>query len=177
MLIPSYAKPGDITISMVTPPRVRFSTRWTFVVDGSSSLWTKNLQAKCKLLEKSNAAFKYATSFPTDELKFNVYLFAGGAWNEKHAHRSWAPANPLEFRKTRIWMTKNMGARKLGLYSHGAKSIELALKQKIKGLSIIIISDGGFTSACNGAGYGKINKIIIEGQRWRILNGLGKAVI
>jgi len=177
VLIPSFAKPGAITITEVVPPKSRMSTQWTFVIDGSSSLWTEGLQTKCSLLKKSNTAFQYATSFPTDELDFNIFLFAGDANKEKHVYRDWAPVNPNEINKARAWMTDNMGPYNLGLYSHGGKSIELALKQKIGTLSIIIITDGGFTSACYGKGFKTIEDIIIEGQNWRLLNGYSKASI
>jgi len=59
----------------------------------------------------------------------------------------------------------------------GAKAIEKTLRLKKKHLTIIIITDGGFTSACYGHGFGKIKKVIKEGQKWRVKQGWGKAVI
>ncbi len=177
ILVPSHANPGDIFIDMVERPSERFSNNWTFVIEGSVSLRYEPLQDTRKLLKKSQTAFKYATSFPQDECKFNMFLFAGDYQKEIHVYRDWGPFTPEEVKKTQLWMTNNIGAPHMGIFSHGAKSIGLALRQKLKNLTILIISDGGFTSACDAKGFGLIEKIISDGQKWRLLHGLRQAII
>lgn len=179
ILLPTNAGIGDIKLEMIQSPGIRFTDSWTFIIDGSVSLWFTELQTKCRLLKKSEKAFRYATSFPTDSMKFNVFLFAGDSLTERHAYRDWATGLPDEFKATRKWMSDNIGGigGRLGLYSHGIESIRLSLYQKQKNLTILWITDGGFTSACYTGDYSKIDKVIAEGQAWRLLNGYSKAII
>lgn len=178
--LPSHAGVGSISIQEKIPPKVRFTENWTFIIDGSSSLWTENLQTSCKLLKKSEKAFRYATRFPTDGMMFNVFLFAGDAKIERHAYRDWAAGYPDEFDATRAWMSRKIGWRddRIGLYSHGGVSISEALRQKKKSLTILMITDGGFTSACTSPpSWSEIDQIIRKEQAWRVANGYGQAII
>jgi hypothetical protein len=64
--------------------------------------------------------------------------------------------------------------------SYAAGALNAALRQKVKKLTVIIISDGGFTEC----GYKPavatlkpINNVIASAQKWRIDKGYGEAII
>ena len=76
-LLPSSATVGDVKMSKIITPSEPLSTRWTFVVDGSSSLWYKPRQNTCKMLNKSRLAFIVSISQPSDDLRFSIFLFGG----------------------------------------------------------------------------------------------------
>lgn len=170
-LFPSSGDVGDIKMSEIISPIEPLSTRWTFIVDGSSSLWYKPRQNTCKMLNKSRLAFILSISQPSDDLKFSIFLFGDKNYFK---YKKW---QSLDLRKKPLdnllkWLQKGAGT-----FSHGKRSIELALHQKITNLSIILITDGGFSSACYGRGFDEIEKTIIDSQAWRLANGLNMAII
>lgn len=150
----------------VIKPSEPFSTDWAFVIDNSSSIWWKPERG---VIEKILTAFDASTEHPGDELHFCTYAF-----HDKYrtVYRKWAPASLDAFSNTKKWLAKNRGT-----HSHGKKAIGLALHQKKAKLSVIIITDGGFTSAGYGKGFGSVRKEIEAGQAWRVANGYSEAII
>ena len=182
--VPLYAKGDKKKLTpkpehemlMIVRPEARFSNRWCFVVDGSSSIWYKPGRHTIASIQK---AFGDATLYSSDELWFCMYKFHN---LNQEKYKKWVQATPESLKEAEDWINADSG-----IYSHGKKSIQLALRQKVKRLTILIITDGGFTSACSknrnpvGAGYlgdfSEINQTIIDGQKWRVLKGYGEAVI
>jgi hypothetical protein len=116
--------------------------------------------------EKAHKAFLVATQFPTDELNFCMYTFNDQGVDR---FRDWARASPEEFKAAHNWARKKW---QRGVLSYAGAAIKKALHQKKHELTIIIISDGGFTE-----GYQKIKNIIDQGQDWRKKNGYDPAII
>lgn len=182
--IPIYAKgkkknkitPLEHEMLTVVRPEARFSNRWCFVIDGSSSIWYKPGRHTIRSIQK---AFGNATLYSSDELWFCIYKFHNQG---QEKYKKWVQATPETLKEAEDWINKDSGT-----WSYGKKSIQLALRQKVKRLTIIIITDGGFTSACgknrnpDGTGYlgdfSEIDKAIQDGQKWRVLKGLGEAII
>jgi len=147
-------------------PKARLTTKWVFVVDRSSSLWHKPDRGVLKGLRQ---AFKFATQYPEDELSFSIYKFHD---KNKEKFRNWKHASVKEFKKAEKWIMEGHG-----IYSYGKEAINKALRQKVKELSVIIITDGGFTSASSGRGFGAVQQVIENAQAWRIEKGYGEAII
>ena len=146
-------------MTMIKKPKLRLTKNWAFVVDTSHSMSQDRA-------EKAHKAFLVATQFPTDELNFCMYTF-----NDRGVDRfrDWAKASPKEFTAAHNWARKKW---QRGVLSYGGAALKKALHQKKQELTIIIISDGGFTE-----GYQKIKNIIIEGQAWRTKSGFDPAII
>ena len=121
------------------------------------------------MLSKSEFAFKTATAYPSDELIFCAYLFGD---ENHHKYKKWQTGNPNTFKDMINWLRKGAGT-----FSYGDKSIGLALREKVKKLTIILITDGGFTSACYDKGFSAIENTIRNAQIWRNKNGYGEAII
>ena len=170
--IPLYAdgsKSETHEMIMVVKPEKRFSNKWCFVIDASSSIWYKPGRGTIARLRQ---AFKNATMYSSDELYFCVYKFSDLNSEE---YMGWTKGTPDDLKKAEKWINKNKGT-----YSHGKRAIEMALRRKVKDLTIIIITDGGFTSACNNGrrgNFSKVEKAIAVGQKWRVSKGYGTAMI
>ena len=152
-------------VLMVKRNQERLTKRWAFVIDSSHSTWS--------IAAKVITAFHTATGFPSDQLRYCAYVFNDPGWTFKH-YRSWVDASPEEFEKTAKWIedTKGVG-------SVAAPALFRALRQPVRELTVIIISDGGFSDGGGrgGEGLSTVEKIIEEGQKWRVKKGYGKAVI
>lgn len=136
----------------------RFTCRWAIVLDTSHSMQYA--------FQKARKAFNTVIQHPTDQLKFCMYVF-----NDAGVHRylDWSDASQKAFDVAEMWSRQK---RQTGICSYGGKAIAAALRQPLQNLTIIIISDGGFSE-----GFQEIESIIAEGQVWRVLNGYGKAII
>lgn len=170
----SIASAQDIQITTKVEPTARFATHWIFVVDGSSSLWTK--QRSNRLVDKMMMAFDRATRMMGDEAYFSVYLFGS---KDREKYRDWQPAFPDDIDASKKWIKKRLGNSKdaVGIYSHGKKSIGLALRQLQWPLTVILITDGGFSSYAKHKGFKDVYNEIRSAQDWRNKNGLGFAQI
>lgn len=146
----------DYRITLVSEPAQRLTTNWAFVVDNSHSTW--NIGAR--ILKGFQAALQY----PTDHLRFCSYVFHDRG---VHKYRNWVWASEQEFVATERWITQNHG-----VLSYAGGAIRDALHQEVAELTIIVISDGGFSEEGPA-----IKRIIAEGQQWRIDNGFGRAII
>jgi len=144
----------------------RFSKNWAFVIDSSHSTWD--------IAGRVLTGIEVATQFPTDHLRFCAYVF-----NNEGCHRyrkvknkegkivGWVDASPDEFKATKKWVYANRGVS-----SYAAKAIRDALLQPKKELTVIIISDGGFSESIE-----RIKATIEVGQKWREKKGYGRAII
>lgn len=159
---------------MKVPPKERFTHNWVFVIDRSSSLWNEGM--KRGTMKALRNGWRLALSHPTDELYFSIYKFHD---KDSEEYLPWMKASPDEIIRAEKWLLPNPDdpSEGGGLYSYGLGAIKKALGQERQQLTIIIITDGGFTSACNGGGFGKIQKAIEDGQKWRVVNGFGQAII
>lgn len=157
----------SIRFETISDPQTRLTTSWMFVVDTSASM------ERC--FEKSRVAFMEATRCPTDELKFGVVTF-NNEFNQEvmkldinggDFKSNWHPATADNFRKTEEWIRAHHGVR-----SFGAKAMKIALSSPRKNLTVVLITDGGFSD-----GFAAVSDQINETQQWRLNNGLGYAII
>lgn len=158
-----------IQIKTVVKPEAHLSTKWAFIIDGSSSLWT--LQSRHRLVDKMNMAFSFATKHISDEFQFCIYVFSN---KNRERFKDWEWASVDELTKAHRWVRNR---RRDDIYSHGRKSFELALRQKTERLSIIVITDGGFSSHNKQDGFGAVDRTIQEGQKWRVEQDYERATI
>jgi len=152
-------------VVMVKSNKERFTKNWAFIVDSSHSTWA--------VAGKILRAFHTATGFPADHLRFCSYVFNNEGWTDKN-YRDWVDASPDEFLKTQKWIRERRGVN-----SNAAHAVRRALRQPVKELTILIISDGGFSDGgvIGGKGISLIKRLIKEGQNWRVANGLSRAII
>lgn len=160
-----------------------------FVIDASSSINSSD-----EVSAKFELAWNQIVSYlGFDSLYFCVYVF-----NDEDSlyRRDWQEVNGLdaenEFKRARDWVRKCTG-----IFSYGKKALSLAIKEKNKfakndymkrSLTIILITDGGFTEAarygmseeCKSLGrspFWPIENAIKESQKWRKRHGLFPATI
>lgn len=145
----------------VNMPSVPLTKNWQFVIDNSSS--THNIFGLVR------AGLFESLKFPTDEMNISVITF-----NDRGMERrlDWMEMSPEAIRKADDFVQKTKG-----VLSYGRVAIDLAIRQNKERLTIVLISDGGFTEACNNRGFGVIDRCIKDAQKWREDNGLGKAII
>jgi hypothetical protein len=146
-------------MTMIKKPKLRLTKNWAFVIDTSHSMNQDRV-------EKAQKAFQIATQFPTDEMNFCMFTF-----NDKGVDRylKWQKASPDTFKAAHNWARKKW---QRGVLSYAGAAIKKSLRLKKDDLTIIIISDGGFTE-----GYQKIRNIIALGQKWRAKSGFDPAII
>jgi len=149
-------KDSSYRVMMVKKHTERFSKNWAFVIDSSHSTWD--------IAGRVLTGIEVATQFPTDHLRFCSYVFNNEGC---HRYRDWVDASPDEFKAT-----KKFVADKRGVSSYAAKAIRDALLQPKKELTVIIISDGGFSE-----GIKRIKTTIDTWQKWREKSGYGRAII
>lgn len=150
-------------MEMVVGPAEPLSTNWVLVMDTSHSMRG--------VFEQAFRAYLEATSFETDQLFFSLVTFNNRGMEQ---FKEWAPASREEFAKANALIEKE--ARR-GVLSYGAAALRMALQQPRQNLTLIVITDGGFTEACSGRGFDGIRKVIEENQAWRVENGYGEAKI
>ncbi len=144
----------------VVPKKARMSTRWAFVVDTSSSV------AQTGLFGGIIQAYKTTTQYPLDELQFCMYAFNDA---NCHKYKGWEDASVDAFSDAVSWLYQK---KNQGTMSYGSRAIRAALEQPFRGLTVVIITDGGFTE-----GGAKIKKVINSTQKWRVTKGYGEALI
>lgn len=155
-MLPAWALPGDLVFEVVDAPKTRLSKDWLFLFDNSHSMRG--------VFAKARAAFVEATKQPTDELNFNIISFSNEGQQDV---RGWRQATVEEFEETDKWLHS-----KSGIKSYGCKAMEMALQEKKKDLTVILISDGGFSE-----GFAKMRESLAKGQAWREKEGLPKALL
>ncbi len=153
---------GALVMDVQVKPRTRPTNRWVLVVDNSHSMRG--------VFGLAMSGYQEITRYPTDDLRFCLYSFSNKGEEKFHA---WEWASPVAFEEARSWLRKNGGT-----YSHGAGAIEKALMLKEDMLTVFIVSDGGFTSACaSPPDFSTVRLAIKRGQAWRGKHKLRQAVI
>jgi hypothetical protein len=155
------------------------STNVVFVIDGSSTIRnSRGLKGKF-FRAWSNITKKLAS----DEWYFSAYLFSDKG---KEKYYDWRPAGginkgPKELAKLYRWIIGNKQVR-----SYGNKAMSMAIKNKnhlnknqmmARTLTVILITDGGFTEATRSARYKPCYEAIVKAQAWRKANELFEATI
>jgi len=166
---PEPKKPPKPTYLMSMPeaPQARLTTKWAFVVDTSHSI------TNFGLFNGILKAFVEATARPTDQLKFCLYAFNNQGcftyrkWDLMPARVDQRGKVTKEWKQIVDWLYANTGTM-----SFGGGAINAALRQKTKDLTVIVVSDGGFTE-----GGDAIKGIIKAAQEWRVKQGYGEAII
>lgn len=151
----------QVEITNPVEPKTPLTKNWVFVMDTSHSMQG--------VFEKSRAAFLHATSFPTDELFFSVITFNNQSMEK---FRDWRPASAQEFQEAGRWVEQEMR-----VLSYGRRAIEMALHLERRELTVVLITDGGFTEACENRGFDSMRRAFADGQEWRRNNGYGQALI
>ncbi len=179
-------------VIVVKPEPFAISSNIVFLVDASSSISNSN-----DIKKRFNKAWDYITAqFAMDELYFSVCVFHDKG---KSKFRPWVHAGGMqgikEFAKAKAWILKNTG-----LYSWARKALGKSLRQinhlnknynERMRLTVVIISDGGFTEAAKyipktkkvkgknvkESYYKPIWDMIVSSQRWRISRGMAQASI
>lgn len=154
-------------MTMVEPPTIRLTNTWAFIFDTSSSM-------KQDRVAKAHYGFVSATNHAgtgVDEWKFCVFTF-----NDRGVDRfrDWEEASVDSFKAAHKWSNKPW---QRGTLSYADAAIKKALQLKKKDLTVILITDGGFSNGSGGDGMDRVKKIINEGQAWRVKHGYGKAII
>lgn len=159
-------------VEEVVQPAKRLTKNWVFVIDTSISM--------NGIFHKVVEGLRHLTQASTDEWYFSVIVFNNTGqerWFKPridNKRKRWLPASPDMFSLTEAWLDNT---RQRGVNSHGLRALEWALKSEREELTVVVITDGGFTSACEGRGFGKIRKAIAAAQAWRITNGWKHALI
>jgi len=177
VLLPAAALAQDKTpiIEVVVEPTVRLTKNWIFVVDSSDSM--------NGVFHKAIEGWRYIVQEPTDDWKFAVIVFNNTGqerWlyvKEGETKTRWLAASPDMFELAENWVES---PKHRGVNSRGRRALDMALRTNCKDLSVVLITDGGFTSACENRGFNEIDETIVNAQVWRKLKGLdriGEAVI
>lgn len=156
----------DITIEMVVSPAEPLSKYWIFVVDGSNSM--------DGIFTRVRRAFFTAAEQGTDEWEFAAITFDDARMER---FRDWAKATPDEFTAAEQWIESRERNRKPVL-SYGATAIRMALAQRQRELTIVLITDGGFTEVSRADGNFQVMRDVFEaGQAHRLNSGLPYALV
>lgn len=162
---------------VVKPKPYSFATNIIFVVDSSSTItWSDDVKAKF------NTAWRYATSLiASDQVYFSIYTF-----NKKNNEKfyPWTQIgfdHKEKFEKAHRWILNNTGT-----YSWGTKALNMAIRQKnphdkrpytAERLTVILITDGGFTEAARSGSFRPVWNAIKSGQKYRKEHGWRSAAI
>jgi len=185
MLTTTLAQSEVPYTEVVAPKPFSLSPNIVFVIDASSSI---------NLSDDISARFEKAwlettSRIASDELYFCIYTFHDKG---DERFRDWTnaggPQGEQEFAKAKKWIRNNTGT-----YSWGKIAISSALRKvnnlnhnrvMKRSLSIILITDGGFTEAAEYAernpkayAFTPIIEAIQIGQRMRLTRGLMQATI
>lgn len=144
---------------MVEPPTTRFTNRWVIVADTSASGQS--------VLSKVLFGYDKVMEFTADDFQFAMYSF-----NSATYFREWEQVTPDSVARNKAWMRSTAG-----VLSRVTRGLAGALREREPHLTIIIISDGGFTEASGNKGFSGVEQTVINGQAWRVENGLFPAII
>lgn len=171
-IVAAIAAPGthseqeDIAMEMVVSPAEPLSKYWIFVVDGSNSM--------DGIFGKVRKAFLTATAGASDEWEFAAITFDDARMER---FRDWVKATPDELVSLEQWIRFRERNRRPVL-SYGATAIRMALAQNKRELTVILITDGGFTEVSRAGGNFQVMRDVFEaGQAHRANNGLPYALV
>jgi hypothetical protein len=165
MLLPAQGAPDvKVTIKMVNEPTQPLTTQWCFVVDNSRSMKD--------VFYKARGAFLHAVELPGDQLEYAIVSFNNQGVDR---FREWEWASADSFEAADRWIRENP---RRGVMSYGATAISTALRQPKDKLTVVLITDGGFTEVSRAGGdWGVIRRVFEEGQQWRANNNLPPALV
>jgi len=165
-------------VEVVSQQRHSISPNVVFVIDASSTINNSD-DIKRKL---NRAWWSIVNKLGSDEWYFSIYVFHD---KNRERFRGWADASgPMgvsELNKAFKWIKKNTG-----IHSFGCKALGLALRQKnplirnrvmARSLTVVLITDGGFTEAAKARNFNPVYKMIKRSQHWRVRAGLLRASI
>lgn len=156
------AQERQIEMELISNPSGPLTKNWQFVVDTSPStrfVFPKLREAFIRLIRQ-----------PADEFNFSVITFN---LQNMEATKPWVRSSAEEFQAADQFVLTHYGAA-----SYGIKALEMALRQNKDELTVILITDGGFTEVCrNGHNFSIIDDAIDRSQQWRVDNGLAMAII
>jgi len=150
-----------VSIEMKVAPYEPLSKRWAIVVDNSHSMRG--------IFRRARAAFLEATNIRSDQLEFCVVACNNESMER---FRDWAWADENELADASEWIEED----KVGVLSYGVKAIKMAIEQERDDLTVVLITDGGFTEATR-YGFEYIETAIEQSQRVRDNMGLSRAII
>lgn len=167
------ATPPTETKLIVRPAR-QLTSNWIFVVDNSDSM-RRNFG-------KARQGFHFLTQAGTDQWRFKVLVFSN---TFKLKSEKWAPASPTAFDEAERWISH---PDQKGISSFGAKALFAALgyqenngkwvaEKTVANLTVVLISDGGFTSSSGNKGHAHLLQSVAEIQALRAKSGIGPAII
>lgn len=160
----AYPSPSDIEIAVVTAPASPLTTQWCFVIDNSRSMRD--------VFYKARGAFLEAVRLPGDQLEYSLVAFNNQGMDR---FRPWEWASADSFKEADKWIRDDKHG---GVLSYGATAIATALRQEKRELTVLIISDGGFTEVSRAGGsWDVIRRVFVEGQQWREKKDLPPAIV
>lgn len=165
----ALANPGNepqerIKIQLVVEPNSPLMARWCFVIDNSHSMRD--------IFPRVNAAFLEAIAYKTDELEYALVAFNNQGMDR---FRDWQWASESGFAEAYRWLSDD---KHNGVMSYGASAIRTAIQQERDELTVLLITDGGFTEVSRAGGnWDVIRRVFREAQQWRAERGLHPAQI
>lgn len=162
--LPKYliAQEPTIEVELISRPSSPLSKNWQFVIDTSDS--TR------KIFPKLRRALLEVINQPFDEFNFSIITFNN---QSMEATKAWCEASKEEFNAADQFVLTHYGA-----LSYAFKALEMAIKQNKSELTIILITDGGFTEVCRNQGnFALADECINKAQEWRRENNLADAQI
>jgi len=175
-MLPASAHHNTEFVEVV--PTKFVSNNIVFVIDGSSTIrQSKGLKGK----------FYRAWQGITNRLVADEWYFSAHLFGDKGREKvyPWTAAggkkSVQELAKLYRWTSKSKNVR-----SFGNKALSAAIKSRnplnknkmmSRTLTVILITDGGFTEAVGPTGYERSYEVAIKAQRWRKANDLFEATI
>lgn len=150
-----------VSVEMKVRPYEPLSKRWAIVVDNSHSMRG--------IFRRARGAFIEATGTRSDQLEFCVIAFNNQSMER---FRDWVWATDDELSAAAEWLEED----KVGVLSYGVKAVKMAIEQERDDLTVVLITDGGFTEASR-YGFDHIENAIEASQRVRDNLGLARAIV
>lgn len=141
-----------VEVELVSAPTSPLSKNWQFIVDTSPSTRF--------VFPKLREALTTVMNQAVDEFNFSVITFN---LQNMEATKPWVEASVNEFKAADEFVIKNYGA-----LSYGFKALEMGIKQEKSPLTIVLITDGGFTEVCrNNGNFALTDNVVDKAQQWR----------
>lgn len=156
------AQETNIEVELVSRPSAPLTKNWQFIIDTSDS--TR------KIFPKLRQALIDVINQPFDEFNFSIITFNN---QSMEATKNWCEASKEEFVAADQFVLTHYG-----VLSYGFKALEMGIKQNKNELTIVLITDGGFTEVCRNQGnFSIVDDCINKAQQWRHENNLADAQI
>jgi hypothetical protein len=117
-------------------------------------------------------AWLEATKNPTDQLEYSIVAFNN---QNMDRFRDWEWASEESFTSAYEWIIADKHG---GVLSYGATAITTAIQQERDMLTVVLITDGGFTEVSRAGGnWDVMRRVFVDAQKWRDTKGLGEAIV